>query len=158
MYKRVCLIVFAMTLASGLLMAQSNTSVGVWKLNVAKSKFSNVPAPKSRTRTVEAQGNGAKVSFEGVNKDGSRVDYSFTTNYDGTDSPYSGSGTPNGADTASVKRIDANTTETTSKKAGKVVQTTKTVVSKDGKVTTLTSKGTNEKGQPTSSTQVYEKQ
>ncbi len=158
MYKHVCLFVVAMTLASGLLRAQSNPAVGTWKLNLAKSKFSPGPVPKSRTRTVEAQGDGLKVSYEGVNGDGSRVAYSLTTNFDGKDSPYSGSGTTNGAETVSVKRIDANTTQSTSKKAGKVVQTTRTVVSKDGKVTTQTSKGTNEKGQSTTRKAVYDKQ
>jgi hypothetical protein len=158
MYKRVCLFVFAMTLVSGVLMAQTNTAVGTWKLNLAKSKFNPaLSTPRSRTRTVETQGDDVKVSYEGVAGDGSNVAYNFTMKYDGKSYPISGEGSPNGSDTISVKRINPTTTLSTSKKADKVVQTTKTVVSKDGKVTTLTSKGTNEKGQPTSSKSVYDK-
>jgi len=52
--------------SSGPLLAQSNPQIGTWKLNVAKSKYVNVQGPKSGTRTVEAQGDGAKVTTEGV--------------------------------------------------------------------------------------------
>jgi hypothetical protein len=150
--------VFALSLvSSGLLLAQSNPDIGTWKLNVAKSKYVTAPAAKTETRTVEAQGDGAKVSLDGVRTDGSRIAYSYTTNYDGKDSPYSGVGTPNGSDTNAVKRVDANTFTATSKKAGKVVQTARFVISKDGKVMTITSKGTNAQGQPTSATTVWEK-
>lgn len=144
--------------ASGLLMAQTNSALGTWKLNVAKSKWVNVKPPKSETRTIVAQGNGANYTFEGVAGDGSKIAWSFMTNYDGKDSPISGLGAPNGGDTEALKRVDANTTTATTKKGGKVVQTTTAVVSTDGKVTTLTSKGTNAQGQPTSSTTVFDKQ
>jgi hypothetical protein len=144
--------------ASGVLLAQGNSQIGVWKLDVAKSKYVNSQAPKSETRTVEAQGDGAKYTFEGVAADGSRLAYSFTTNYDGKDSAISGVGFPDGADTIAVVRVNANTSTATAKKAGKVVRTTKTVISKDGMVTTLTAKGTNAQGQPTSMTAVFNKQ
>jgi hypothetical protein len=158
MYTRVCLFVFAMTLLPVMLMAQTNTTVGTWKLNLAKSKFNPASStPRSRTRTVEAQGDDVKVSYEGVAGDGSNVAYNFTMKYDGKYYPISGEGSTNGSDTISVKRINASTTLSISKRAAKVVQTTRTVVSKDGKITTLTSKGTNEKGQPTSSKSVYDK-
>jgi hypothetical protein len=154
-----CVAVIALSLVtSGLLMAQSNSAIGTWKLNVAKSKWVNVEAPKSETRTIEAQGNGAKYTFEGIAADGSHFAWSFTTNYDGKESAISGVGGPNGADTDALTRVDANTTKAVSKKGSKVVQTTTAVVSKDGMVTTLTSKGTNEQGQPTSSTTVFDKQ
>jgi hypothetical protein len=143
--------------ATGILLAQTSPQVGAWKLNVEKSKYVTAPEPKSLTRTVETQGNGAKISFDGVAADGSRMSYSFKTNYDGKDSPISGTGFTNGADTIAIKRVDANTTTTTAKKAGKVVLTTRTVVSSDGKVTTITAKGTNEQGQPMSYTSVYDK-
>ena len=152
-------VVVLTVVASGLLLAQSNPNVGTWKLNPAKSKSS--PAgliAKSETRTVTAQGDGAKYSYEGVAADGSNFAFSFTTNYDGKYSAISGVGFPGGADTYAVKRVDANTFMGTGKKAGKVVGTNRTVVSKDGKVTTITGKGTDEQGKPTSSTSVFEKQ
>lgn len=144
--------------ASGLLLAQTNSALGTWKLNVAKSKYVNTQAAKSETRTVEAQGNGAKYTYEGVAADGSKIAFSFTTNYDGKDSPIIGVGYPNGADTIAIKRVDAKTTTASAKKSGKVVVTTTSVVSSDGKVTTNTTKWTNAQGQPTSATTVWDKQ
>ena len=41
--------------------AQDNPLVGTWKLDVTKSKFDPGPAPKSLTRTVEAQGDGREI-------------------------------------------------------------------------------------------------
>jgi hypothetical protein len=76
----------------GPLLAQTNPFVGTWKLNVAKSKYVGVQPPKSETETVQAQGDGANVNFEGVAGDGSPIAFSFTTNYDGKDSAISGVG------------------------------------------------------------------
>jgi hypothetical protein len=55
---------------SSALLAQSNPLFGTWKLNVTKSKLDPGPGPKSLTRTVVAQGDGVKYSFEGVASDG----------------------------------------------------------------------------------------
>ena len=157
------LLVFAVVVnlclvGSGLLLAQGEQFVGTWKLNVAKSKFGNAAAPKNETRTVEAQGNGAKYSFEGVVGDGSRIAYSYTTNYDGKDATISGVGAPDGADTIALKRVNANTVTFTQKKSGEVVDTGRRTVSRDGKVVTITIKGTDDHGQPTSTTTVWDKQ
>ena len=143
---------------AGLLLAQSNPQVGTWKLNVAKTKYVGAEAPKSQTRTVTAQGEGAKISVEGVAADGSRVAYSYTTNYDGKDSPVSGVGAPRGEDALAIKRVDANTTTTTTKKAGKVIGTNRSVIFKDGKVLTITVKRTDDQGKPFSVTAVSDKQ
>ena len=156
----------------GLLFAQGNTEVGTWTLNVAKSKYVGQQAPKNETRIYEVTYAGVKVSVDGVAGDGSRILYTYTTKYDDKDSPIylalagvgdvadaaEGIGTPNGADTIAVKRVDADTTTATLKKAGKVVQTTTTVISGDGKIMTITSKGTNEQGKPTTVTTVWDKQ
>ena len=144
--------------ASGLLLAQSNPAIGTWKLNVAKSKYSPGPPPKSQTSTIEAAGNGVKVTTEGVAGDGSKIAYSYTANYDGKDYPVTGTGTPSGEDTIALKRVDANTFTSTGKKAGKVVTTNRTVYSQDGKSRTITVKGTNASGQPTNTVAVYDKQ
>jgi hypothetical protein len=58
--------------ASGLLLAQNNPSIGTWKLNLTKSKYSPGPPPKSQTGTYEAAGNGVKVTVEGIAGDGSK--------------------------------------------------------------------------------------
>jgi hypothetical protein len=133
------------------LLAQDNPFVGRWTLNLAKSKFSGMQAPKNETRTVLAQGSGETVAYEGIASNGSQFGYSFMTNRDG-DSPYFGTQLFGAADTVAVKRVDANTITSISKKAGKTLHTTRTVVSKDGKVTTQTT------GQPISITIVWDKQ
>jgi hypothetical protein len=143
--------------ASSSLLAQSNPLVGTWKLNTAKSSSSPMPVPKSLTRTVTAEGDGAKYVFEGVAADGSPIAYGFTVAFDGKEAPITGSG-PGGADTISIKRINPNEYEATLKKAGKTVATAKAEVSKDGKVSTVTSKGTGSDGKPMSTKSVYDKQ
>jgi hypothetical protein len=141
------------------LLAQSNPMVGTWKLNLAKSKFTPGPAPKSQTATIKAAGDGIKNVTKGIAADGSATAYGYTAStLDGKDYPLTGTGTPGGGDTIAVKRIDANTFESTIKKAGKVVQTVKVVYSKDGKLRTITAKGTDKSGQPTSLVAVYDRQ
>src|SRR5262249_46184675 len=105
-----------------------------------KSKFDPGPGLKSMTRTITAQGGGAKYSFEGIAEDGSSVSYSFVSNYDGKDSTFTGAG-PHGADTIALKLVDAHKTEGTYKKGGKEVGKVTAEVSKDGKVATVKSKG-----------------
>src|ERR1700751_2010777 len=119
MIKRLQGAALLLLVCSTMARAQQDPFLGTWKLNLAKSKYGTVQPPKSLTRTVVAQGSGAKVTFEGVAADGSRIAYSYSTNYDGKDSPVSGVGQANGADTIAVKRVDANTSTSTLKKGGK---------------------------------------
>ena len=142
---------------SSALRAQSNPLVGTWKLNVTKSKYDPGPAPKNLTRTVEAQGNGVKYSFDGVGADGKPIVYGFSVQFDGKDNPISGS-IPSGADTIAATRTDSDHFVATLKKGGKVIGTSKVSVTKDGKVTTVDSTGVTEAGAKTHDVQVYEKQ
>src|ERR1700736_5832798 len=72
----------------GTALAQSsNTELGTWKLNVAKSKFSPGTAVKSGTIKVEAAGAGIKLVVDTVGADGTVRHYEYTVNYDGKDSP-----------------------------------------------------------------------
>ncbi len=73
-------VVVLAVLVPGVLLAQSNPSIGTWKLNTAKSTFSPGPAPQSLTLTLEAQGNGVKASAEGTAANGSRTAWSYTAN------------------------------------------------------------------------------
>ncbi len=129
--------------------------VGTWKLNVSKSKYDPGPAPKSLTAKIEAAGEGEKVTADGVRGDDTPIQVVYTAQYDGKDYPITGSPI---ADTVSLKRLDANTTERTDKKGGKVTQTLTRKVSSDGKTMTVTYKGTDAKGQPFNNVGVLEKQ
>jgi hypothetical protein len=135
---------------------------GTWKINVAKSKFSPGPAPKSGTRTNTAVDGGMKVVTDGVNSEGKKTHNEYTVKFDGKDYPekpmVDGKPNPDGADTISMKKIDDNNYETTTKKMGKVLAVTKIVVSKDGKTTTATTTGKNTKGETVNNVVVAEKQ
>ena len=129
--------------------------IGTWKLNAAKSKYDPGPPPQSLTVKVEPAGQGEKVTAEFVNADGSRTTTVYTANFDGKDSPLTGSQLAN---TVALKRVDARTTVRTDKKDGKVVQTLTRVVAPDGKTMTVTVKGTNAQGQPVNNVIVFDKQ
>ena len=156
--KRVLFVLSLLVLSSVPLLAQDNPFVGTWKLNVAKSKFEPGPGPKSQTRTVVAQGEGAKYSFVGIGADGTPFSYSFTVNYDGKDYPMSGTGMPGGADMIAIKRIGTNKAEATLKRGGKEIGKSQAEVSKDGTVSTVKSKGKTPDGKDYSTDSVYDKQ
>jgi len=127
--------------------------VGKWQLNVAKSKYTPGPAPKSETRTYVVAGQDIKASLKGVDGTGKPTAGSWTVNYDGKDRPETGN--PN-ADTLSLKSVNAFSAKFTQKRAGKVVITGTRTISPDGKVMTITSKGTNARGQTVNDVEVFE--
>ena len=128
---------------------------GTWKLNVAKSKFSPGPAPKSMTVTYSAAGaDGTKIVVDVTPGTGAAQHWEMTPSYDGKESPVKGN--PN-AETISVKRINDLTTESTFKKGGKVTSVNHRALSADGKTLTITSKGVTEEGKPRNDVQVFEK-
>jgi len=159
--KQVCMTLAVVVLClavPGLMLAQDNPVIGTWKLNAEKSTYNGLPAPKSLTRTVAADGDSVKYSFEGTGPDGAALNYGFTVKYDGKDNPVTGTGMPYGADHIAIKRIGSNKFSATLKKDSKIIGTSTSVVSKDGKTVTLTGKGTDASGKAVSSTQVYDKQ
>ena len=150
-------LVLAMLAVSVGLWAQQDPAIGTWKLNLAKSKYSPANlAPKSGTTKIEPFGkNGVKLTADGVNSQGNPTHIEYSAEADGKDYPEKGS--PD-ADAVSLKRIDANTVEVTSKKGGKVMTTARWVFSDNGKTRTNTTKGTNAQGQAINNVAVYEKQ
>jgi len=140
------------------LLAQDSPFIGTWKLNAAKSNSGSMPLPKSLTRTITADGSGLKYMFEGVAADGSPISYSFSSNFDGKASTVTGSGMPGGADSITLKRINANKTTGTLMKGGKEIGKSEAEVSKDGKVATVKSKVKTTDGKEFSTVSVYDKQ
>ena len=88
---RVTMMVSAAVLAATLVAnAQSKDPfVGTWTLNVAKSKYSPGPVPKSITSTYEAAGKGYKVAVKNQTGTGT-IEYGYTTNLDGKKSKLTG--------------------------------------------------------------------
>jgi hypothetical protein len=128
---------------------------GIWKLNVAKSTYKPGPAPKSQTVTIEPSGQGEHVRSDTLNTNGTRVVTDYIAAYDGNDYPLTGSPVAN---SVTLKRIDARTTERFDKKDGHVMLVYKRVVSPDGRTMTVNIDGVNAQGQQVSNVVVFEKQ
>jgi hypothetical protein len=144
----------AIVLSSSVVLA-AESWLGTWNLDLAKSKFSPGPAPKSLTLKFEPTPGGIKFTGDGVSADGKALHTMYVSKFDGKDVPYEGN--PD-ADTASPKKIDDNTYDNTWKMGGKTTIVGKLVVSKDGKTLTVTQTGTNAKGEAVNNTIVYNKQ
>lgn len=149
------LVVCAVALFWGSAVLAADNWIGTWKLDVAKSKFSPGPAPRSVSLTFAATPDGIKFTSDGVDAGGKATHTEFVSRFDGKEVPYPGN--PN-ADTGSPKRIDDNSYEGTWRKDGKVTIQLRGVVSKDGKTLTIHLKGKNAKGEAVDSTTVYVKQ
>lgn len=142
--------------ALGATVFAADANIGTWTLNVAKSKFTPGPSPKSQTLKIEPWGDdGVTYTADGVGPDGKPSRWEFQAKYDGKDYPFKGN--PD-ADTIAYKRVDGYTVEATTKLKGKPSGNVKVVVSKDGKTRTLYQTGKNAAGQDINNVLVYEKQ
>jgi hypothetical protein len=147
------LIIVVATTAIGTFAADN--SLGTWKLNMEKSKFSPSAPVKSLTTNREASDGGVKTTTTGEQTDGTPINASYTAKYDGKEYPVSGAP----YDTITIKQVNVNTFTFTQKKTdGKYSVTGRSVVSKNGKTMTSTIKGTNAAGQAYNATMVYDKQ
>lgn len=129
--------------------------IGTWTLNLAKSKFTPGPAPKSQTRTYAQTADGVLLTYNAVAADGSAISGQSTFKYDGKD--YAITGSPD-YDTLSLKRLNGSSVKATMKLAGKVVGTTLRSVSGHGKILTLKTKAKSAKGVSYEAVAVYDKQ
>ena len=135
----------------------ADNTIGTWKLNVEKSKYSPAPMPvKNLSVTREASDGGVKVTTTGEQADGAAINASYTAKYDGKDVQVTGNAP---YDTISIKQVNANTlTDQRKKTGGPYHATSQIVVSKDGKTITTTTKGANTAGKDFTSTFVFDKQ
>jgi hypothetical protein len=132
----------------------SQSQMGTWKLNEAKSKFAP-GAPKNHTVVYEAAGDDVKVTVDGNDSDGKPTHNEWTGKFDEKDYPVTGDPT---SDARSYKMVDDRTLELTIKKDGKVTLTGRIVTSADGKTRTVTTRGTDAKGKKFENIAVYDKQ
>jgi len=127
---------------------------GTWKLNVAKSKYSPGPAPKSVTITYTMDGDWVVLKDQTVDSTGKANTYDNRYKFDGKPYPFKNALADGNI---SIKRIDDFHAEGVIK-GGKANTTVKAVISRDGKTRTLTTTGTNAEGKPVNNVAVYEKQ
>jgi hypothetical protein len=136
----------------------ADSSAGTWKLNLTKSKYGKGPVPvKSLTVTREAADGATKVTLTGERANGDKIDSSYVTQYDGSASPVTGTGSP--FDSISVKRESANKfVDERQKIGGKYHAKGTTVVADHGKILKATFEGTDTDGKKMKATYIYEKQ
>ena len=135
----------------------ADNTLGTWKLDVAKSKYTPTPMPiKSLTITREASDGGVKQTTTGERADGTAIQASYTAKYDGKDAQVTGNSQ---YDTIAIKQVNASTlTDERKKKSGPYKATGRTVVSNGGKTMTTTTKGTNADGKEFTQVLVFDKQ
>jgi hypothetical protein len=114
---------------------RSDPVLGVWNLNVAKSKFISNPAPKSQTRTYETHPQGIKATIKTTYADGKTSTIQYIASYDSVEYPVTGSLQ---FDAIAMKKIDDFTAEASLIHAGKEIASARRVISEDGKTMTVT--------------------
>ncbi len=127
--------------------------LGVWKLNLAKSKYQSLP-PKNRVLKFEAVPGGLKATSDLTDTEGV-VHIEFTAKYDGKDVVMNG---PAIRQTIAVTRFDAYTFDTVQKSSGTVTSTARYVVSKDGKTLTASTTAAASSGEKVTNISVYDRQ
>lgn len=133
----------------------SDTAVGTWKLNIAKSTFGSETPPKGQTRTYTASPNGLHVVIEEEAADGKKTKTDVTITYDGKPHPVSGN--PD-YDSAAATRVDPYETKADLIRGGKVIGSLRRVVSQDGKTMTINIKIERANGSTDTALSVYERQ
>jgi hypothetical protein len=147
---------FVTVLGAGDATAQAgNQFVGTWRLNVAKSRYSPGPPPKSGTLQVTYNGTKRRSVLDTIADDGTKMRSEYEAATDGKDYPIKGS--PN-ADTISLRQAAPGTIERTDKRSGQVVMITTMRLSNDGKSMTVTQKGRTATGDMVDNTIVYDRQ
>ncbi len=158
MRKILSLALFAIAITTTVSAWGADNSLGTWKANVAKCKYTPAPWPvKSLTVTREAAPGGVKVTNVGTRTDGSALNATYTAKFDGSSSAVTGQGSP--YDSYSIKQGDANTftyeaknSKTTYRASGRIV------ISGDGKTMTTTASGVDADGKPMTLHLVFDKQ
>jgi hypothetical protein len=152
------LALIALAITSAAAAFGADNSLGTWKANLEKIKYTPAPWPvKNVTSVREAVSGGVKVTNTGERTDGSPINSSYTAKYDGSPSVVSGQGSP--YDSVSLKQVNANTFAYDAKKTdGKYHAHGRLAVSPDGKTLILTARGTDADGKPMTIRLVYDKQ
>jgi hypothetical protein len=133
---------------------QSDPFPGTWQLNLAKSKYSPGPPPKSQSLNIQGEGQNYKVTVIGSDAAGNPISVVFTQIFGGMPNPGGGPG----SDAVALTRVDAYTIIISRTRAGKLVSTSTDLVSQDSKTLTINTTGTDANGRPINLIQVYDKQ
>jgi hypothetical protein len=145
----------AITLCTLLSVAEPDPVLGVWKLNLARSRFNPGPAPRSRTRTYIETPKGIQVTIRSVDVNGRSSTIEFPEKYDGKDYPVQGSEV---ADALALVRINDYTAEATMKHAGRIVASARRLITDEGKTLIISYQEPYSSEHPVDNRLVYDKQ
>jgi hypothetical protein len=138
--------------------SKDDPSIGTWKLNVAKSKFTPGPPIKADTRSYDVQDGWLIVTTETTQPSGEKTGVRFAAKFDGKEYPQIGRFAPTVA-LISYQPVDKRTLKYTVKDtAGKVTSTNTRIVSTDGRTMTIEQHSTDAKGQPVVNVELFERQ
>jgi hypothetical protein len=129
--------------------------LGVWKLNLAKSKYIPGPPPRSQTRAYRFKDDEIFVTIETVDSLGQKQPtIEFPERYDGKEYPVKGSAL---GDMLTLKRINNYLAEATVSHSGIVVAVARRIVTDNGKTLMLIYQETSSE-HPVDNVIVYDRQ
>jgi len=147
--------VLALLVALSFTAEAADSAVGTWKLNLAKSKFSPGPAPKSKIRVYELGPNVLKVVVTTVDAEGRTRVSEVRESFDRKQYGFQGNGP---FQQVSPESVDDNTVNAELTIKPGVTVNSMRVLSKDGKKLTITIRGKDEHGRPIRDVEVYDRQ
>ena len=156
--RAVAVVLFVLMVCATVYAADVQT--GLWKLNVAKSRYKTATPPQSQTVRIVPDGkDGVRLTVNAVNPKGEKLTIEYAAQYDGKEYPRTevGAGAVSGQ-TVALKRIDAHTAQRDVYLKGKNVGSETWAISSDGKTRTVTQTGTGPGAKPIDNVLVYEKQ
>ena len=135
--------------------SKDDPSIGTWKLNVAKSKFTPGPPIKADTRSYEWKDAWIVVTTETTQPSGEKTGVRFAAKFDGKEYPQIGRFAPTVA-LISYQPVDKRTLKYTVRDTtGKVTSTNRRTVSADGKTMTIEQKSTDASGRPAVNVELF---
>ena len=114
--------------------SDQDVGLGVWKVDLAKSRYYPGPPPLSETRTFTRDKDGVRGIVLRRNADGREERIEYRADFD---QEYPVSGTE-AYDAVKFRRIDSYTADAVLSHAGRVFGTARRVISKDGRTMTIT--------------------
>jgi hypothetical protein len=128
--------------------------LGTWELNLAKSRFSPGPGPRSETRTYTTAADGEKAVYDRVDAEGKRHVGESVYRFDGRDAVVTQS---NDTDAQALTRAGTHSLTGVLKKADRIWANATRTVSADGRLLTGTLKGTSPTGQVVEESWVFDR-
>jgi hypothetical protein len=133
--------------------AEQDPLVGVWQLDVRKSRYTPGPPPRGETRTYVRDKEGLRGTIQRRREDGREEVIEYRADFD-HEYPVLGA---EGYDTVRLKRIDAHTAEAVLSHAGRVFGTARRIISQDGRTMTIMFRR-EDQGHLTNNVAIYRKQ